>query len=225
MGNVLEAFKTSQAWDHTFDLPLVPIHNNPFIYAAYATRIIEEYENPAYLIDLQYHALDKCAVNIHDFFGLYNRWPGGVGGQISHDEIIGLCYISPFIAKSILSYLKSHFGFYDNISPTKPRLNSFMYRYPFLYPFIKIRSGFKLNILQYITMSAYFFFSALFTNKKNSGEILLQWIMVEGIKVKYPKLVSFWIKHMNRRKLSPKICFQTYLERCPVFRLYAPIKF
>lgn len=118
----LEKLKASDAWDTRYDLPLFPKYNNPWIYGAVALKLLRKAglsatEDAMLVTRFEAHAEACRAKDIegNPIPGLFSRWPNGAGGHFSHDEIIGLAYISAKFAREILDYLEENDGVYSNI--------------------------------------------------------------------------------------------------------------
>jgi hypothetical protein len=114
MSEILEVFRAAPLWDSRSDLPLFPTFNNPWIYGAYALKIMRHAgltldEELSLVKRFEEHAA-KCRIAP----GLFDRWPGGSGGVFSHDEIIGMAYISAPLAAELLEYLETTDGVYCN---------------------------------------------------------------------------------------------------------------
>ena len=99
----LDLLKQSEAWDPRYSLPLVPMHNNPWIYLAYCTRILRRdggwwsSENKqTFEASIQTH-FERCST---DKLGYLKRWPEG--GICSHDEILGAAYLNSAFAGDAL---------------------------------------------------------------------------------------------------------------------------
>lgn len=219
--SVLQKFKDSNAWDPRYNLPLVPKANNPWIYLAYATKLVKD----ANLSDFDrkyelkiWNLLCSCEVKP----GLYNRWPDGSGGVTSHDELIGMAYLVPEMAFRILSHLEIHLGYYNNLG-TGGYLRFNLYRFVFLKPYLKVRAKMDLNLWDKLAWSAYMLLDALFYKGRDEDGRLMRWLMAEH--TQHLWATRFWVESMNRKVRGPKQIFETYLTECPVFREVAPDNF
>lgn len=216
----IEEFKKSNAWDVRNGLPTVPFHNNPWIFMAYAFKLIKLNDGSV--------PLDKelwnMALNCEKEPGLYNRWPDGTGGVTSHDELIGISFLIPTMSFRILRYLDSNMGYYNNLTSAKG-LSFFRYnlfRFVFLKPVLKSFANLELTKLDKFFLYAYLITHA-FNPKKDYGGSLVIWIMTEALKDN--KVVQLWKKLSNKKMYGPKECFQNYLKECKVFYNNAPIRF
>ncbi len=166
-------------WDSRYDLPLCPLNNNPWCYMAYADLVLDVLGEPR---------LDRRTVVKHYFEcqiseGKFFRWPHNLGGQTSHDEIIGAAHFNTGIARSILFYLDDHWGNY-NVTGEKARFLQFnVYRLPWLKPYLLARAGYKVNWARQLIFAAHITFSA-FTNSgpDNAGGRLRNWLMLERMR-------------------------------------------
>jgi hypothetical protein len=231
--NILEDFKKDKrVWDDRYNLPLVPEHNNPNIYFAYAYHLIfptpiKEDDHSEVYCDLKtnyYKFLDQCEKEL----GLYYRWPDKSGGAFSWDEIIGVASISPYRAYVLYQYLKKNWGVYDNgeLPEKKWRFFRFnQYRYPFLMPYLKARSGLGLNCKDKAILSLFLWHDRMQYKYADEGGRLRIWLMNFEIEKHIPNSVYEWKKEMSLRGLSPKRCFEIYFPNYEVFSKYAPYTF
>jgi hypothetical protein len=231
--SILDDFKNSTAWDNEYQLPLVPMHNNPGIYCAYSFKIMKAHGIPAFeeiqfIHDFEIFA-EKCRVAP----GLFNRWPEARGGVTSHDEIMGMAYISRKLANEILMYLYESDGIYCNVleeltSRDPERFNVF--RLPFLEPFLRARAGYRVGLWNQIKFMG-FVMSDYLTRKrddtKDAGGMLRLWLMLDTMdKFKLCKLANdAWRARMKDYGWSPKRAYEYYLAECPVFHETAPSAF
>ncbi len=184
-------------WDKRYDLPLCPLNNNPWIYMAYADLVLrvrgeEKLDHRAVVK----HYLD-CQVSSGKFF----RWPHNLGGQTSHDEIMGAAYFNTGIARNILCYLDEHRGDY-NVTGEPARFMQFnVYRLPWLKPYLLARAGLKVNWARQLILAAHFTYSA-FTNSgpTNAGGRLRNWLMLSVVR-DLPLVrasARLWVKRVSR---------------------------
>ena len=156
----MEALKkliNSTAWHWEYGLPLVPRHNNPWLYAAYSFKLLKI--NGIRAIDeiemqkrFRKH-FEECQLTR----GLINRWPGGSGGMISHDELLGAAFVSRYLAREIYFYLKKSKYFYINkpeeINNGISKYKYNIYRFPWLIAFIKSRAFISPSFFEKIYFS------------------------------------------------------------------------
>lgn len=230
----LEAFKLpySQAWDPRYDLPSVPIHNQPFLYGAYAIKIIKLRDGNDFLAS---HMVHNTIYRFWDYIakcekesGLYNRRPDGSGGITSHDELIGLVYIKWPESQYILEYLKKHRGRYVNTSEVS--WNPFkwnLYRFPWFIAYLKARRDDYLSNAWQFIWSLQLLAPDLVWFRPDNGGLLRKWIMLDEME-RHPIsgwFIKKWRAKMKRLGIGPRKCFEHYLVECPVFREFAPEEF
>lgn len=215
-------FMESNVWDSRYDLPLLPDHNNPWIYAAYALKIIkswgEDVDNLYLTRELIEHANEKCRVEK----GLYHRWPDGFGGHTSHDELIGLCYIDAAIAKDVLNYLDFNDGVYNNLKNTVTSLipdRYNLYRFLWLRPYIAECAKARLNILSQLKWAGFVVANALFKKAEGWDTKLMIWLMSERMEnhTICKLAILFWESRMKKLGLNPHVFFEKELEKFPVY--------
>lgn len=235
---VFQNFQNSNAWDARYNLPLVPIHNNPWIYLAYAVKLIANGQHTndelIELVDLIEDQLERCK---SDEAGEWWRWPGERGGPVSHDELMGLGYLGWKLglpskpAQKILSHLNKTDGEYNltNEDGIPERYN--VYRFVFLTPFLRActKKEFRLGWLSQIMFCFHVGLDAV-TYKLEHGDEgarLRMWLMMEPMEAfPLPRLVlGWWKEKMEKLGLSPKKLYEKYLAECPVYRENAPTKF
>jgi len=215
---ILELFKQSDVWDKRYNLPLVPHHNNPFIYNAYATQIIKQKDpilNAAKLNVNFYLYLSACEKEK----GLYYRWPDKSGGAFSWDEIVGVASVSAYGAMSLYIYLKRKWGVYDNgeLPEKKWRFFRFnQYRYPFLLPYLKASSCIKLNYLDKLIIYLFLKLDSYNYKSGDEGGRLRIWLMCFNLETQMPEAVNSWREAMNKKTDLHK-CFKAYFHQYPVF--------
>lgn len=222
--------RISQAWDGRFDLPTIPIHNNPWIYMAYCFRICNEYGVDEFRLRFKdrietYYA--KCLVN-RETPGLFYRWPNGFGGDSSHDELMGGAWLSPMIARDILAHLEKTDGQYTvdpkyivgTYDETK-NVNRFFW----LRPFLRACAGFRVSLFSQLLWSIQALVSCWNFTGDASG-VLKVWVMCDVMK-KYPiSSIAVWYfdyRLRNKFKVTPKDIFaRNYLTEIPVLADIAP---
>jgi len=179
-------------WSKEYKLPLVPQHNNPWIYCAYIIEIMRRHDlliHPECL--MAYYR--KCTVKP----GLVNRWPGS-GGVTSHDELIGLASVmGPKQCLEVLNYLDRNFGYYNNIQPKPKSIKEFfrynLYRMPYLRSYLSARSNRIVFPLGFFFFCALVLIDCLFG--KDSGGHLRVWIM---------------LTHLSKKHWTAKILFKIF---------------
>lgn len=221
---ILDQFIESNAWDSRFQLPTCPMNNNPWIYSAYAQKLMKQ----------DGHVLDDSA--IEQFFaqcsvpkipGLFHRWPDGSGGTNSHDEILGAAYLSRDIAKQILLYLDAHDGDFSDLGETSENPFHFnVYRMVFLRPYLLARAypDQTIGVLSQSAWSGHIIFDAFTRKMDDAGGALRNWIMFEEME-RFPlckAAISIWKERMRKASLTPKTAFSMEPHECPVYTQNAP---
>jgi hypothetical protein len=225
----INRFKKSNVWDKRYDLPLVPLHNNPWIYSAYAMKIM----GPSKEMRKRFedHA-ERCE---HLEAGLYDRWPRNPdgtsrGGMNSYDALLGMGFHSDILAKRINWYLHLNDGVYinepkDMNTKVKERYN--MYRFPFLKPFLRSRGGHRIGLVSDLIFAGFIMYDAIKYDGKDWSGRLRIWLMIDEMK-KHPLsslAIWHWKRKMKKYHVHPKRCFNHYLVECPVFSHTAPEEF
>lgn len=192
--------KTTSLWDDRYNLPLDPKFDNPHLYCAYISKyfslnVIEDY--------IKY--LTLC----ENKDGTYNRWPNKTDDAISHDELIGMAYLSPFAAEKILATLRKGWGKYDNTG-TRSFFSSWQYRWLQLVPYLKNKACQKVTIINDLAWALNCVIDAL-SNDGMSGHLMI-WLMKDSMRSYYfSKLaIKFWQSRMNKRGFTDKVMLQTY---------------
>ncbi len=236
--SALELFKQSNAWDERYGLPLCPSLNNPWLYGAYALKLMRErgltaIEELKLVERFREHAY-SCRVEP----GLFNRWPDGSGGFTSHDELMGMAYISSELAHEILTYLEATDGVYVNKEQDKIdfkddwqyRFN--VYRMIWFKPFLKARAGSNLNLFSQFLFAGHLLLDAWRIKDEqeaifDQGGRLRIWIMLEAMETFAitGAAVSVWREKMNRIKASPKGMLTFEPKECPIYRSLGAEKF
>ncbi len=177
-----ELFRDSSAWDRKWDLPLVPAHNNPWIYGAYAYQLMKlngilDFERR----DLEfrfYKYFSLCTVRQ----GLINRFPDGRGGQTSHDELMGAASINPLMAREIYFYLKISKGYYinrpDELKGRKQFFRHNIRRFPWAVCYIKLAGGINPSLFQTFYTYGHILLNAY---SGSEGGSLRVWLMREHL--------------------------------------------
>lgn len=229
--NALEAFRASPAWSPEYDLPLCPARNNPWIYGAYAMKIIaadKRVPDEDFMALRQRFRAHYQACRITS--GLINRWPGGRGGMTSHDEIIGAAFIDVEAAREIAIRLLMTDGVYINKPEEVPaggEETANVYRIAWLRPTLMALAGFRVGLWLQVQYGAVLLWDALRYKDGDEGGRLRMWLTMEDMGRTWLSgfAAIFWKKKMAEKGLSPKRCFEKYLAEISVYREYAPETF
>lgn len=182
---LLDQFKASNAWDNRYNLPLCDGYNNPWIYMAYADLLmrIQDPTGPAIApVEAENHFL-KCEAavpngNPNRGPGLFMRWPDSTGGQTSHDEIMGACHLSSWIAKRIVLYLDAYDGEFNATGEKATVIEQFnVYRMLFLKPYIRACANLKVSILSQLVWIFCLLVDAITRDPQDCGGALRFWLM------------------------------------------------
>lgn len=218
--SALNDFKNSNAWDHIHDLPLVPRLNNPWIYMAYAFKLI--FETDGIILTNSNYNLDNYIRLCEKQPGLFNRWPDETGGSLSQDEVVGISCISIQATARLRSYLLTHLGDYNNSNQF-----NFLGRFYWLYAILNKSAFGKAGFINQLLWTIMIIFDTLtYRNGDASGRLLI-WAMLDlmdGYKI--PNyFINKWKNKMKRIGMTPKLAFQQELPDYPVFEQYAPEEF
>lgn len=219
---MLERLMQSELWSSVYNLPLIPMHNNPHIYLAV---ILQCLQGQAPSLEAQaasyYKACDKAET-------VY-RWPDGRGGNFSHDEVLGAAAYSKEAALSLYYRLDGHDGImpdeHGNLDQSR-----YFWRYIFLKPYLRARAGLDVSVWSQALWSAHVTWSMIKNRRDNFDPdgLLKVWIMGPGVK-DYPMMNFFyeaWKKVMKSRGIGPKMIFTDhYLNEAPTMREIAPNDF
>lgn len=221
MNLALKEYIESNVWDSRYDLPLLPDYSNPWIYGAYAYKIIkqwgEDQDTKNLFVDFMLYS-EKCKVET----GLYHRWPDGFGGVTSHDEVIGLCYISSAVAKDILAYLDFHDGQYNNMKNLEPsfipdRYN--LYRFFWLRPYIAECAKATVSIISQLKWAAWVITNAMVARFGDWDTKCFIWLMSEKMEnyTICKAALMFWQYRMKKKGMNPHVFFENALAKYPVY--------
>jgi hypothetical protein len=219
-----DKFEESTAWDRRHLLPVCSSYNNPWIYMAYASKIMFDYDK----CQLKYTDVLLFAQKCQISSGLYNRWPDGSGGVTSHDELMGIAYLDRKRAKEIFFYLVENDGIYINVDyqfDSKDRFN--LFRFPWFISYLKARALIPLSVWSQFLWCLPIIQDLLFYNskkKKDEDGRLMKWLMSEEM-IRFPLckfFFSLWVTKMMKLKQTPREQFRTYLKDYPVFFELAP---
>lgn len=225
---VLDQWKTSNAWDSLYNLPLCPGLNNPWLYMAYADMLMRLYADNSFIspveAEMHFQRCEAAVTTPNPAPGLFMRWPNGQGGQTSYDEILGAAYLSPWIARRILTYLDLSDGeFYPGAVPGKV-LETNVYRFFFIRPFLVAASGLMPSLISQFIWCLCLLFDALTRTKTDQGGALKFWLMSARME-KFPLCsvaVSLYKRHISRI-MTPKDCFLIEPKECPIYAETAPV--
>lgn len=228
----LEEFKKSNAWHQTYNLPLSPQNNNPWVYLAWARRIIElsdKVDPMVYDDDFRYTVyayLQACEREP----GLFHRWPNGDGGVTSHDELIGICSLDKEAACRVHAYLVAHDGYYNNTGEKEPvdgwwDLSKFFW----FMSYVKSRAFIKLGLVSQLWWVLHVLFSAIKTqpDTDNAGGLLLIWLMAPEMD-KWPlcQLANmFWRWRLKRMGVTPQEMLALEPKENPIYAQLGPEEF
>ncbi len=230
VSKILKTFMESSAWDIRYSLPLVPQASNPWIYGAYAMKIMRMNGLPPGEDFALQENWDDYAKVCRVLPGLFNRWPDGGGGVTSHDEIMGMAYVSKSLAKEILQYLKESGGVYCNKLEDLLRDGPRHYnvrRFLWLMPYLRSCAGEYVGIFAQTQWSACLVYDAL-THKKgdlvDAGGRLKNWIMFDSMASKpiCRAAIEFWKRTMANHQCEPKVMLQVEPREAVVFSECAP---
>jgi hypothetical protein len=207
----------TELWDPRYNLPTIPQHSNPWIYMALVFKCVPEFKDIANVFE---HWL-KC---YHP--PIFYRWPDKTGGNFSHDEILGAAHVLINAAYTIYCELVK----YDGYSPDEHgRIteNRYMFRFPFLRPFLRARLGMKVSTLSQVLWSLYVLKATVFSKKtKLDADGLLKIWLMSDYTSGYPIMdltKHIWKLVMKHKGIGPKYLFtEHYLYVCPTMREIAP---
>lgn len=222
--DITQSIKESKWYNARYKLPL--ILNNPWIYLAYFDKILCQYNGSHFNqtdIDLFLWACESI------YTGVYHRYPLGQGGIISHDELIGIAYLScEGTSRIIYKYLRKNWGYYNNIDVKSKSIKEFFhynkYRFPWAVAYIKSRAGIELSYYDRISVVLFYIYDIILGGKKGDADaFLLRWLMIPEFR--YYKLVDYiikkWVEKCYVRNITPKTVFDYYLSEEPLFKKLA----
>lgn len=233
--SAIEMLQKSNAWDDKYGIPNVPSHNNPHIYVAYCYMIADRYDvkrNPEIqekydlMLAMYRRFWEGCQIGENHIFegkklnpGTFSRFPGGRGGDTSHDEIMGAAYLYKSAAEYLVDYLTKTDGqFSINATATYDESRN-QFRFWWLMAFLKACAGYRVSLVSQFAWGLYALYNA-FTWKGDCSGTLKVWLTLDKMK-KYPLSAFFgfiWKLWMEKKhKLTPKIVFtKYYLTEVPV---------
>jgi hypothetical protein len=222
----LEAFQQSDMWDAEFNLPLSPQNNNPWFYLACAVRIMYgSIASPA-VDETLFNDIMKYTNQCEKSPGLLNRWPNGQS-QVSHDELIGACYLNTHFAKRCQTYLEDHKGEYNNTgNPESLPLEFNFYRFPWFVQFVKACAGNSMSLLSQALWAYNILWNCVTVSatKLDTSMILLNWVMCDIMQC-YPlsnHVVKLWKWRLNKLGITPKMVLAIEPKQNPIMAELAP---
>ncbi len=237
MSEVWNKIVASNAWSNPHQVPICPSTHNPWIYGAYALKVLRKVGIPAgeemtLLQNFRAYA-DKCRI----VSGLFNRTPAG-DIWTSHDELMGIAYIDSRLAAEIVQYLSEHDGFYTNLpqdaeaakTDIKKAVQFNVYRFPWLLPYLKAAAGYYVNPVSQ-SLFALHLLNDIRVTKPNlttdAGGRLRIWLMLEPMErfVISGLACSLWRWRMKKLGYSPKNQLAIEPQECPILSELAPDSF
>lgn len=219
--------KNSNAWDPRFGLPLMPIHNNPWIYCAYTFLLLKLCGERRAYQEMRAALIAHLTACETEVYGLYSTWPGG-SAHTSVDEVMGMAYLSPAAADRILTHLKDQDGIYDSGENNRGETMN-LYRFIFLVPFLEACSGKRVSLWGQFKWAAHVAFHAFTHKTGNESDTLLIWLMCDVMEKHFllRQVIWLWQKRMASQGIDgPRVIFSKYyLTECPVLGEIAVEKF
>ncbi len=160
--------------------------------------------------------------------GLIRRYPGDIGVQ-SHDDLVGIAWFDPVLAREILFYGEDHKYSWNTEYPGVWRLRTFFYRIGGFVPFLKARSGFDLNWFDKLNVALSFLLNTREPSSETSGRCLL-YLMANALESTDSWLVQDAIKYWRLRmnQLYPdgiRGLYRVYFGEGHPFTRWAPRQF
>ena len=200
----LEELKASNAWDSRYDLPTVPMHDNPNIYCAYAGKLLGD--DAVELLSRYDIFLNACETRL----GYITRWPRGAPS--SHDELMGAAWFSPAFAKRAVEYLDSTDGYWTT--------DNYVYRFIFLVPYLRARAHLPVSLWNQLKFAAHVLYVSFFSKPGEFSDHLLIWIMRNAMEEFKPcdLALRIWESRLLKAGYNPKRVFsEHYLTEAPIF--------
>ena len=219
---IFQELTASNAWSDTHRLPLVPMHANPSIFTAYATRLLESLEADG-SIEVSASYL-KFLAGCESEPGLIVTFPGGwsIKGMASHDDVMGAAFMSPGFATRVCNLLAINDGIYGRKGELDDRNN--FYRFLFVRSFLRASGGFHVGLISQIQYVASLLFHLIFTKEGDTSGHLLMWLTFPVMR-QFPLcagVIAFWSDRWKKRGYTPKMIFSThYLTEIPWFAKWA----
>lgn len=217
------AFVDSKSWDHHYGLPLRPHHDNPHVYMAAFLWVSQG--------KLKIDELETLKANWLSFMnacrirsGLFNRWPSGKGGRMSHDELLGIIYCAQkfqamHIIDELRKYLDDHDGVYNNTTDTNIIGDSAFDQYRLLHlrPCITSAMGIPLTLRSQMALTISMLSSAIFGqgNGTHWRQALVNDLCVKRSHGLLCLTYSIWKWIMNKKGKTPIIVMDDYFGTEP----------
>ena len=195
--------KQSPIWDQRHGLPLAPLLNNPWIYMAYALRVLDRHPMINFRASL-HPKLQEYGDKTLLSNGTRSRWPGSTD-LTSHDEILGMCYLDLQFAEDVLSAMKP-WGFYETRPGPltfKQRWEAWVPRFPWMPPFIRASVG-DSDLFSRLIWSVCLIFDALTFHERDAGGRLRWWIQFDTMSDHNLCLgaIRFWVSRHEKRGIT-----------------------
>lgn len=203
----------STAWCPEHKLPLIPEHNNPGIYCALMVWLCKFFPDTW---RERFEFFWKSAV-----YPRISRFPGGRGGNFSHDEIIGWAYLSKEAADFLLHRLEKWWGWFPN-EHGKFELARFFYRFIFLKPYLLMRCEKPLSWFWEKMWCLHVSHSTKKTTRESFDTDGIIKIRLMGESTgKYPRchdVYLLWLNRLRDLEIDPDLLFEEYLKEVPIVR-------
>ena len=199
-----------EIWSHEYRLPLVPQHHNPWLYMAYAKSVGVSISP----VDLETY-YRACTV----IPGVFKRRPDGQGGKLSHDEMIGAAYLSSKIARDLYLYLDVNSGYYDSEKPGTRKPATYMWRFPWLKPYLRTIAGQTASLLDQIFFCAYVLRDAIDSDAGVSSRLRIRLMAEHMMQYRICRCtLSYWRKKILKRwPGGAKELFNIYFPNYEIF--------
>lgn len=223
---ISKLIEASKLWDSEHCLPTIPIHNNPRMYTALVFKFVKASGEPIPLTwQVAYLNFAAKCYRWEREVQIVSRWPGGRGGNFSHDEILGDSCLLSLSATQHLCNLRRHYGIYPDANGKLP-LSRWFYRFIFLRPYLKAEANQKLPWWERIQWSAHVWLQARKTKREkfDADGLFKTWLMIEKMIAHCPRTCEAWLSKMEREGITPKLLFQDYLKEVSMAD-YAPESF
>lgn len=210
----MDMYKYTNVWDNRYNLPLLPNHNNPWIYSAYADIVAQQYDGSKINRELIYQHFLSC----EEQSGLFWRWPHKTGEGTSHDEIMGAVYYDERIANRIVDYLSSSGGDFNIKKESyKYPLTFNVYRFPWLYPYIATCAGKKVNLFWQLIWAITVVLDAWNKDCHPGGRLRIYLMMLKMKQYWLCRKVSeYWIKKVTALGQTFKSCLAVEPKENPI---------
>jgi hypothetical protein len=166
--------------------------------------------------------------------GVFNRYPSGRGGRMSHDEIMGFCFCAWYFGRvdlieEMLTYLIKNDGVYNNSNDTNDLLGSSrfdVFRIVYLLPVIQATLGVPLTLRSQAIVSIYLIYRLFKHDKGAGGDIRSLMIRTICEHREYKLLNVFFFVYglfQNARNKGPKSLAIEYYKDEP-YKDFMPLK-